>query len=216
LTSIEGGSKNRFLEDSLQINADVYYYNYRGFQTSYVPTPFAINNSIAVTVPAYYIGGELEALYRLTAHDRFGLNYDHVESRWYGKPAGFAQAQPEGVRALIPNTVTANYEHLFNLPGGSTLTAHIDGEYQAAHLAANLQVDYLALGFQQYVYEDARTIGNLSVNWASNGGRYAVSAYVRNFTNRQYINYAAAGTQNDLNVGWTDPRIYGALVSVHF
>ena len=35
LTSIEVGSKNRFLDDSLQINADVYYYNYHGFQTSY-------------------------------------------------------------------------------------------------------------------------------------------------------------------------------------
>jgi hypothetical protein len=74
----------------------------------------------------------------------------------------------------------------------------------------------LALGFQKYVYQDAQTIGDLSVNWASNGGRYAVSAYVRNFTNRQYIMYAAAGTQNDLNVSWNDPRTYGALVSVHF
>jgi len=216
LTSIEGGSKNRFLEDSLQINADVYYYNYRGFQTSYVSNPFAINNSVNVTVPAYYIGGELEALYRLTAHDRFGLNYDHVESRWYGKPAAFAEYQTEGVRALTPNTVNANYEHVFNLPGGSTLMARIDGRYLAAHLGSNLQVDYLALGFQKYVYQDAQTIGDLSVNWASNGGRYAVSAYVRNFTNRQYIMYAAAGTQNDLNVSWNDPRTYGALVSVHF
>jgi iron complex outermembrane receptor protein len=216
LTSLEAGSKNRFLDDSLQINADVYYYNYRGFQTSYVPTPFAINNSIAVTVPAYYIGGELEALYRLTAHDRFGLNYDHVESRWYDKPAGFAAAQPEGVRALVPNTVTANYEHVFNLPGGSTFMAHIDGEYQAAHLTANLHTDYLALGFKQYVFVDGRTIGNLSANWTSSGGRYAVSAYMRNFTNRQYINYAVNGLPNQLNVSWTDPRIYGVLASVHF
>jgi iron complex outermembrane receptor protein len=216
LTSFEVGSKNRFLNDALQLNADVYYYNYRGFQTGYVTNPFTINNSVAVTVPAYYIGGELEALYQLTPQDRFGLNYDYVESSWYDKPAGFAQAQPEQVRALTPDTVTANYEHMFNLPGGSTLTAHIDGEYQAAHLAANLQATYLALGFQQYVYEGARTIGNLSATWASNGGRYMVSAYVRNFTNREYISYAANGTPNTLNVTWTDPRIYGALVNVRF
>jgi outer membrane receptor protein involved in Fe transport len=43
-----------------------------------------------------------------------------------------------------------------------------------------------------------------------------VSAYVRNFTNREYINYAANGTPNTLNVTWTDPRIYGALVNVRF
>ena len=229
LTSIEGGSKNRFLDDSLQINADVYYYNYRGFQTSYVPSAFAINNTIAVTVPAYYIGGELETLYRPTAHDRIGLNYNYVESRWYGKPAGFAAAQPEGVRAggggfgaqlngdaLTPNTVTANYEHVFDLPGGSTFMAHIDGKYLAAHLNANLQVDYLALGFQKYVYEGAQTIGNLSATWASNGGRYSVSAYARNFTNRQYITYTTNGLPNQLAVNLNDPRTYGALVAVRF
>ena len=59
-------------------------------------------------------------------------------------------------------------------------------------------------------------MGNLSANWASNGGRIAVSAYVRNFTNRQYINYSANGTPNTLNVTWTDPRTYGALVYVRF
>ena len=229
LTAFEGGSKNRFLDDSLQINADVYYYNYRGFQTSYVPSAFAINNTIAVTVPAYYIGGELETLYLPTAHDRIGLNYNYVESRWYGKPAGFAAAQPEGVRAggggfgaqlngdaLTPNTVTANYEHVFDLPGGSTFMAHIDGKYLAAHLNANLQVDYLALGFQKYVYEGAQTIGNLSATWASNGGRYSVSAYARNFTNRQYITYTTNGLPNQLAVNLNDPRTYGALVAVRF
>jgi iron complex outermembrane receptor protein len=216
LTSYEVGSKNRFLEDKLQVDADIYYYDYRGVQTGYTNNPFAINGTFAVTVPEHNIGGELEMLYQLTSQDRIGLNYDHVEARWYDKPAGFALAQPETVRAMTPYTITANYEHMFNLAGGSTLTAHIDGEYQAAHLSANLQATYLALGFQQYVYEGARTIGNLSANWASNGGRYMVSAYVRNFTNREYVNYAANGTPNTLNVTWTDPRIYGALVNVRF
>jgi outer membrane receptor protein involved in Fe transport len=79
-----------------------------------------------------------------------------------------------------------------------------------------LNAVYLQLGFQQYVQDGARTIGNLSANWASNGSRYAVSAYVRNFTNRQYITYSANGTPVNLNVAWTDPRTYGALVSVRF
>ena len=39
LTSNEFGSKNRYLDDSLQLDADLYYYDYRGFQTSYVPIP---------------------------------------------------------------------------------------------------------------------------------------------------------------------------------
>ena len=85
-------------------------------------------------------------------------------------------------------------------------------------MAVHIEVGFvgLALGFKQYVFVNGRTIGNLSANWASNGGRYAVSAYMRNFTNRQYINYAVNGIPNQLNVSWTDPRIYGVLASVHF
>jgi outer membrane receptor protein involved in Fe transport len=222
LTSIEVGSKNRFLDDSLQANAAVYFYNYHGFQTSYIPyvpgvfTALGMNNTVNVTVPAHNIGGELELLYLLTAHDRFGLNYDYVQSRWYDKSVAFAQAQPETVRALTPYTITANYEHAFNLSGGSTFTARIDGRFEAAHLGANLQEDWLQIGYEKYVYLGSRTIGNLTGTWASNGGRYLISAYVRNFTNTQYLTYGVTNSQATLPVARSDPRTYGAMASVRF
>jgi outer membrane receptor protein involved in Fe transport len=222
LTSIEIGSKNRFLDDSLQLNAGVYYYNYKGFQTSYVVnTPVYdlgfLNTSVRVAVPAKIFGGELELLYRLTAQDRIGLNANYVESRWYDKSAEFAAAQPETKRALTPYTITANYEHVFNLPGGSAVSARIDGRYEAAHLYRNLHADLLALGYDQYVRLGARTIGNLSAAWASNGGRYSISAYVRNFTDVKYTIYDVQNTNlNQLIVTYSDPRTYGAQASVRF
>jgi outer membrane receptor protein involved in Fe transport len=222
LTSIEVGSKNRFLDDSLQVNIGVYYYNYHGFQTTYVPDtsnpldPGGSNTAIRLTVPAHNLGAELELLYRLTARDRFGLNGNYVESRWYDKPAAFDQAQPETKRAMTPYTFTANYEHVFPLPGGSTLSARIDGRYEAAHLGSNLHVDWLRLGYGQYVELSSRTIGNFSAAWASDGGRYSISAYVRNFTNKQYIAYTVGGDQTSLGVSWTDPRTYGAEAFMRF
>ena len=223
LTSIEVGSKNRFRDDSLQLNVGVYYYNYKGFPTAYVPdTPSPVDfisnrqNIRDLVVPAKLQGGELELLYRFTPHDRVGLNYNYVQSRWYDKPAGFAAAQTEEKRALTPTTVTANYEHVFNLPGGSTFSARIDGRYEAAHLTQNLHVDLLRLGYDKYAYLGSQTIGNLSAAWASNGGRYSVSAYVRNFTDKQYAAYIVGGNVNALQVNWNDPRTYGALVSLRF
>jgi outer membrane receptor protein involved in Fe transport len=221
LTSIEVGSKNRFLDDSLQLNVGVYYYNYHGFQTTYVVDtpafdPGSIGNMIPITVPAHNVGGELELLYRLTAHDRFGLNGNYVQSRWYDKPAAFAAAQTEEKRALTPYTITADYEHVITLPGGSTLSARIDGRYEAAHLGSNLHVDWLRIGYDQYVYIDSRIIGNLSAAWASNGGRYSISAYVRNFTNKQYTSYGVLGDPTALTVTVSDPRTYGAQASVRF
>jgi len=222
LTSIEIGSKNRFLEDSLQLNIGLYQYRYQGFQTSYTPDtaspvdPANASASIRVTVPARNLGGELELLYQLTAHDRVGLNYNYVESQWRNKPAGFAQAQPEEKRALTPHTVTANYEHVFNLPGGSTWSMRIDGKYESPHLTANLHADWLRLGLKQYVHVGSRTTGNFNSTWSSTEGRYSVSAYVRNFSNRQYTTYTVGGDPTSFGVDWTDPRTYGAVFSVSF
>jgi len=219
LTSIEFGSKNRFLDNSLELNAALYYYNYQGFQTSYVPINVsiaAINNTVSTTVPAINIGGEVELLYRLTDKDRFGLNADYTHSRWYNKPVAFALAQTETNRALRPYTITANYEHIFNLPGGSTFSARIDGRYEAAHLNQDLQVTYLMLGYDKYVYLGSRAVGNLTGTWASDNGRYGISAYVRNFTSSRYITRIVGGDPTALYVNWTDPLTFGVVLSAKF
>ena len=222
LTSIEIGSKNRFLQDSLQLNVGVYRYRYQGFQTTYIPdTPSPVdpanpNALLRVTVPARNLGGELELLYQLTAHDRAGFNYNHVVSRWHDKPAGFALAQPEEDRAMTPTTVTANYEHVFELPGGSTWLARIDGKYESSHLTDDLHVDYLRMGLAQYFQVASRVTGNLNSTWSSAAGRYSVSAYVRNFTNKRYVTYTLQGDPTNFLADWTDPRTYGIVVSAAF
>jgi outer membrane receptor protein involved in Fe transport len=223
LTSIELGSKNRFLDDTLQVNAGVYHYNYQGFPTSYIPdTPSPADyanfarGSIGIVVPAHLFGGELEVLYQVTPHDRIGFNGNYSESRWYDKPAAFAAAQTETKRALTPYTMNANYEHAFSLAGGSTLTARIDGRYEASHLSTNLHVDYLRIGFDQYMRVGARTIGNLSATWASNGGRYSLTGYVRNFADVKYTAYTTTAGPTSLNAIFSDPRTYGVQGAVHF
>jgi iron complex outermembrane receptor protein len=223
LTSFEVGSKNRFLADSLQLNAGIYYYSYKGFPATYVPnTPSPVDfisnrqNIKDIVVPAKLMGGELELLYRFTALDRVGLNYNYVESKWTDKPAEFAAAQPQTKRALTPTTITANYEHLFNLAGGSTLSARIDGRYESAHLTQSLHVDQITLGFEQYAYVDSRTIGNLSAAWVSQAGRATVSVYVRNFTDKRYYGYTVGGNLTALDVTRNDPRVLGASVAVRF
>jgi len=215
LTAYELGSKNRFLDDSLQINASVYYYDYEGFQTSYTINAYDFN-SIPVTVPATSIGGELETIYQLTTLDRLGLNYSYLESYWKNEPLGFETAYPEKVRALVPDTVTAYYEHLFNLPGGSTLRTRIDGEYYSPHRSIDLHYQLLAAGREPFAQMGAETLGNLSATWAAANKRVSVTAYARNFTNARYITYTYQGDPNSYVVDWNDPRLYGAMVSAHF
>jgi iron complex outermembrane receptor protein len=216
LTSFELGSKNRFLDDSLQVNAGVYFYDYQAFHTFYQTNIFIPISFVNVAVPAHNIGGEVEVQYRLTAHDRIGLDGSYVQSRWYDKPAGFALAYPQTKRAMTPYTFNANYQHVFNLSNGSTVNARIDGRYEAAHASTDLQAQYLAIGQDQYVQLGSRIIGNLSVGWTSDGGRYSASAYVRNFTNKRYTGYTVSTTLTQLGVNYSDPRTYGAILSARF
>ena len=119
---------------------------------------------------------------------------------------------------MTPYTITANYEHVFNLPGGSTLSARIDGEYEAAHLSYELASAVVGRWVSSSTCTvGGRTIGNLSANWASSGGRYAISAYVRNFTNDAIHHLRREDTIRPSSiVTWTDPRMYGASASVRF
>ena len=215
LTSFEIGSKNRFLDDSLQVNGAVYYYDYAGFQTTYRVHAIDIS-PIPVAVPARNFGVEVESLYRVTALDRVGLNYSYVESRWADEPAPFAAAYPQKDRALIPSTVTAFYEHTFKFSGGSSLLARIDGQYYSPHLTDNLHADSLALGLEQYVRAGSQTIGNLSGTWLAESGHLSVTGYVRNFTNQRYTTYTFQGSEQSFGADWSDPRIYGVILSAHF
>ncbi len=224
LTSFEIGSKNRFLNDSLQLNAGVYLYVYKGFGTSYrtdtpAPndySPFSGSTAIPLTVPAKNMGTELELLYRVTPHDRLGFNYTYTQSKWFDEPAAFAAAQPETKRAVIPYVLSANYEHVFNFSDGSTLSARIDARDEAAHLTANLHADWLRQGYGQYVSVGSRALGDLSAAWASNGGKYSVSAYVRNVTDRKLEMHTVGINPMALPTYYTDPRTYGAVVTVRF
>jgi outer membrane receptor protein involved in Fe transport len=94
--------------------------------------------------------------------------------------------------------------------------ARIDGKYESSHLTDNLHADYLRLGLGQYVQVGARTTGNFNSTWSPSGGRYSVSAYVRNFTNKKYVSYTLQGDPNNFLADWTDPRTYGLVLSAAF
>lgn len=227
LTSYEIGSKNRFLDDRLQLNGNVFFYDYEGYQVQVQPDPNLPFGSYTATVPARMQGLELEFLYQFTPRDRFGLNYAYLEARYVDKPAQFATdvtwehiAPNAGeLAAATPHTVTANYEHTFDLPGGSTLLARIDGIWASARRTQNPSPVLIDRGATQYIYTGDETVGNANVNWISSDGKYSVGAYVRNFTDHVRTNYdfRSLAPQRDVRVAsQTDPRTYGLMLSARF
>ncbi|EIZ79797.1 TonB-dependent receptor, partial [Novosphingobium sp. Rr 2-17] len=228
LTSYEIGSKNRFLDNTLQVNLAAYYYVYDGFQTTFRPdnpdnpADFATNGTqVRINVPARNLGGELEVLYQPTNNDRITINYNYVRSRWVNRPQTFAEGQPGTTRAGTPHTVTGAYQHVFNVSGGGTIAARIDGKFESAHLTQNLQADLLKPEEPQYyrgymAHVGDRAVGNAQITFTTEDKRYSLTAYVRNFTNAKYPVYDIIGNVDAINVNYADPRIIGIVAGARF
>jgi iron complex outermembrane receptor protein len=220
LTALEFGSKNRFLNNQLEVNADVFSYNYGGFRTSVRPDPLNPGTQILVTVPAKVLGAELELLYRLTRQDQVSLSYSYTHAYFTDTPPQFSQfmAEKSAVPGAIPQTLNVGYRHTFNLAGGSTMDFHADARYQAAYNVDNVS-EQLGQAGLAYMHVDDQWTGDLSSTWRSSNGLYTVTGYVRNVTDNRYKTFAqvqllqpfvvASGTQSE-------PRTFGIVLSAAF
>lgn len=220
LIAYEFGSKNRFLNNKLEVNGNVFYYDYGGFHTSIRPDPRNPGSQILVTVPAKVRGAELELRYRFTPRDQLSLSYSYTDASFSHVPVAFSQfmAEKKQVPGAVPHTFNAGYSHAFNLPGDSTLDFRADARYTSAYYLDNVS-EQLGQAGLAYVHVDDQWTGNLSSTWRPSNGHYAVTGYVRNVTNNRYKTFGqvqllqpfvvASGTQND-------PRTFGLVLSASF
>jgi outer membrane receptor protein involved in Fe transport len=229
LTAFEIGSKNQFMDNKLILNAAAFFYNYSGYNTTYLPNTPAFDpgfrgTAVRTTVPARMMGGELELLYRPSAHDQFSFNYNYVRFRWADKPAAFAQAQTEAGRAIVPHTMQASYQHSFDVSGGGSIQARIDGKYESAHRTDDLHIDFLTAGLPpfpaqsqaKFVTVGDRAIGNAQLGFVTDDKRFSLTAYVRNFTDARHPALTVGGNLNAIDVYNREPRTFGIIASAKF
>ena len=220
LTAYEIGSKNRFLDQRLQINADIFYYNYGGYQLSILLNPTNPGSGALYNVPMHMTGEEFEGLYQITAADRIGLNFSHIDAPFYDRPAGFATyAVQTKLWGFSPTTATFSYGHDFVLANGSVITLHGEGIWRDGYDVNPLSAALAAQGGLPYVHQNAFVLGNLDLTWVSGDSRFSVTGYVRNVSDYRYKTYVnlqtispavlASGTESD-------PRTFGAVLTAHF
>jgi iron complex outermembrane receptor protein len=220
LTAYEFGSKNRFLNNQLQVNGDVFYYNYGGFRTSIRPDPTNPGSQILLTVPAKVLGTELELQYRFTRQDQLSLSYSYTHAYFSNPPALFTAnvAETHTVPGAIPHMLNAAYRHSFVLPGNSKIDFRADARFESAHNLDNISAQMGQAGLA-YVRVGDQWTGNLSSTWRPSGGDYSATAYVRNVTDNRYKTFAqlqllqpfvvASGTRYE-------PRTFGVVLSARY
>lgn len=216
---LEFGSKNRFLANTLQVNAAAFYYRYGGYQLPVATNPggaplfFQVMNS-----PARMVGAELEVELQATPRDRLGLNVSYVDAYYNDKPPLFALAVDNShFPGVVPWNVDATYRHVFPLPRGQSLTFTGDALYRSSYLVIDYDPASAAAGLVPYLRNGSTLIGNLSLAWQC-GPHASVSAYVRNVSDVRYKTFI--GLTSPVPAGdiaaLSDPRTFGAVLSVKF
>ena len=187
IKAVQLGSKNRFLDGRLQLNAEIFHYDYRGYQTlGIIVLPGNILSFVTLnSQTAEFYGGEIEANYLLTRNDRIDFSVSQLTARFRTFDVPSAGIDVSGYQ--VPNAptymTTVGYQHDFQLSGGGNVTAHVEN-----HVTGPQWVD-LAHGSGSHQEAYSRTDADLTYHspadvwtlglWARNLENYgAISGYL--------------------------------------
>jgi iron complex outermembrane receptor protein len=212
--AFEIGTKNRFLNNRLQLNAALFYSQYTNFQSTSIgtyvfPTGQSFNTSRAfnATGKTPIKGVEVEGIYRLTHADRIDLSVSWIDARFgtFVLPTGQNYTGLE-----LPNvarlSATAAYEHAWDLPNGGELTASVRSRVQSE--------TWLNFTHAKGSHQAGYGVADLSLQYSPPEAPWGVSAYVKNVGNTAYATGMLSGSFVTLNPG--APRTFGLVASRSF
>ncbi|HSN72869.1 MAG TPA: TonB-dependent receptor [Steroidobacteraceae bacterium] len=215
LTAYSIGIKSRVLDDHLQINNEVFYYDYRDLFVQ----SFNLNTALLTTFNAEEVeiyGNQLDVLWQITENDRLNLavGYLHARNKEFIVPPGInigTDRRDFGGYALqyAPDwTVSAGYQRDFHLPRGY-LRARVDSRYESAFWGTFSH----ARGTQQksYIKSDA------SLTYHAASGAWSLGVWVRNIENEAVLAATTTGQFGPYaDVFLEPPRTYGVRLELQF
>jgi outer membrane receptor protein involved in Fe transport len=230
LTAYEIGSKNRFLDKKLQVNASIFYYKYGGYQEAINTTPNQPPppSFVVVRVPVKMIGFEFDGEWLVGPEDKvtFSGGYLDAEVTSYPNvtlPSGVTSGKTfmymKRVPGLLKTSGTLGYEHSFLFSNGSSLAPRAQLRYSGAYYLSQItqtEVTQAVNGYPKldYIHQGAVALGDISAIWTSPDSKFSATAYVRNVTDKRYKTSATLG--NTVNVTVGDPRTYAVMLSAKF
>jgi iron complex outermembrane receptor protein len=223
------GSRNRLLDDRLQLDVEAFHWRYEGQQVStFARDSQNVPNLITRNVgDATMNGVEVETDWLVGDTTRLRLDVQYLEATYddfrYVAPAppltGCAVTQVvnefhvdcSGKRAPYAPKWTASLagEQTFTLPNDARLVADARLYYQSEMLTG--------LDFTPLEYQDAYVTLNASLTYTTGDDRYYVSAYGTNLTDATVVANTFQPPFGQFVVGTLrPPRLYGLRLGVRF
>ncbi|MFZ1867089.1 MAG: TonB-dependent receptor [Steroidobacteraceae bacterium] len=235
LTAYEIGSKNRFLDDRLQLNAALYYYRYEDYQVEYqayvpytttLPPQYIPSGSgeeftqfVANAGTGRNVGGEIGLKYRLTRHDQLDIDLAYVDARYGnltvptsgGPPgttntSGFFDFDGQPVANTPRQSATLGYEHDWSAYGG-LLSLRLQSKVSAGYYAS--ADEWFAGGA---VWQPGFTRSSAFLSYLTPDGAWNVDLWARNLENHAQITYIYPFYRAELS----DPRTFGVTLGYRF
>lgn len=237
LTAYTLGSKNRFLDNRLQFNLELYYWKYDDKQVSHLgpvrPAGFNLITENAGNATIY--GAEMEASFLATPDDLFSTNvlFNHTKYDSFVYNQTIAVGPPSTTCAILPPTagqpattvnvdcsgnvlqqapkwsVNVGYEHTFHLANDGKVVFAAQGQFRSSYWLG----DEHLVGQQQGNYATA----DAQLTYHAPEDRWTVGAYIQNIGDKAVMTQSVA--QPILGqpvVGLYPPRTYGVRAGLRF
>jgi iron complex outermembrane receptor protein len=230
------GSKNRFLENSLQVNAEAFYNDYKdlhanGFAFGNPPgfgplPPDTIITFETINVPkSYTAGADLSTDYLVTNYDRLSVNVEYLIGKFKDfvlpafPPVGQVYTNYSGLtKDRVPKwSGNASYDHTFSLGNIGKLVAGVRENFSSEVL---LTYQRAPVGARQAGYG----MTDASLTYDSPDDKWTAGVRIDNITDRGVQQDAlatpAANPRGPVPTSYwgspLPPRTYAAMFQYHF
>jgi iron complex outermembrane recepter protein len=214
------GAKTRFMDNTLQVNAEAYYYDYTGYQVQthggryydplrgqYMDSPGQIANAKDGTNS----GVEISTDWLMTAEDRLSVTFAYMKTELgeFVVPAQGPAPEMVLTGTDLPKAPhfsgTLGYEHTFSLEDGGTITPKFQTK--------------LSTGFYNTIeqnlvgsHSDGYSMSDFYLAYASANGKYSTVLWVKNVENSVVTDYVFPLYRRII----MEPRTSGITFSVRF
>ncbi len=214
LVSYELGSKNRMLNETTQLNGDVYMMNYTDQQLNQFTDPLAGAQTVNANSKIYGVEASLKSLLGRIGQLEIDAGYLHARIEGFVPPPGYNPAVSEPIignelPVSPPYSVSAQFEHSWDAILHGVVTGIVSAKYEDARFfSAN-----------DFASTEARTdvTENVSLEYHRDDGNWSAMFYCRNVSNRPVlIDAEEVYTTGAYQYDWAPPRTFGVRLTASF
>ena len=221
------GSKNRFFDNTLQVNAELFRWEYDGQQVTYFTTLQGASSFPIANADATIEGLDLDMIWEATANTTVGLSMQFLDAAYdeltlISDPgAGRFGCASQGVSGGIESYSCAGNIMLYSPEFGADLNLnHVlnIGNFDLSLTAVVSHRDEQETNFLflDETVSDSYTSFNFDATLIANEGDWTVSAYVRNASDERFLTNTNVSNRGLAYGIYSPPRAYGLRLMFNF